>query len=151
MHSPYIPKDIIKKKKVKKQTVIPKDYFYLDKEEIPEKIIVYFSKDIDVYQIDKTIKYRYLKLKENLRKNREYLKKLKNEYSQSVIESKKKELMDKINKESKFIDNIENDTIINRYYDQTVEILKICKNDIALIEKYLEIAKKCTVKYAVGK
>jgi len=145
MSSFGIPKDIIKKKNKKKVTVIPKDYFYLDKEEIPEKIIVYLSKDIDLLQIDKTIYYRYSMLKENLEKNRKYIKLLEKEYAKSLIESNKKDLQDRIDKEIKYIENIEKDTLLNKYYQETsvlIEKFKDKKIDLESIKNYLEIANR---------
>jgi len=143
MNNFNIPKDIIKKKNKKKKTVIPKDYFYLDKEEIPDKIIVYLSKDIDILQIDKTIFYRYNKLKENLDKNKNYIVELKKEYDKSRIESKKKDLLDKLEKETKYIYNIENDIILNRYLEISKMYIHSFKEgirDLNLIKEYLEIA-----------
>lgn len=138
-------KDIIKKKNKKKKTVIPKDYFFLDKEEIPDKIIIYLSKDIDIFQIDKTIRYRYIKLKENLYKNNKKLQKFKNEYNESVIEADKKNLKELIDKETTYIKNIEKNIIIEKYNLQSKDLLeyfKENKKDLSRVKDYLEIAKK---------
>lgn len=143
MNNFNIPKDIIKKKNKKKKTVIPKDYFYLDKEEIPDKIIVYLSKNIDLLQIDKTIFYRYTKLKENLDKNKNYIVELKKEYDKSYIESKKKDLLDKIDREKDYVNNIEKDIILNRYLEISkiyIHSFKEGIRDLNLIKDYLEIA-----------
>lgn len=141
MNDLSIPLDIVKRKDKKKKTVIPKDYFFLDKEEIPEKIIVYLSEDIDLEQIDKTIRIKYSKLKNNLQRNEQYIKELQKELKEDTIESKKIDLKNKIEKEKKFIKDINEDLILKEYTNRTKEYLEGSRTLIS-IKKYLEIADK---------
>ena len=141
MNDLSIPLDIVKRKGKKKKTVIPKDYFFLDKEEIPEKIIVYLSEDIDLQQIDKTIKIKYAKLKDNLGKKKDYILTLKKELESVVIESRRKDLLDKIEKSQKYIKKIDEETIIKEYIENSKKFLD--KNlDIKTIKAYLEFCNK---------
>ena len=64
MNKINIPDDIIVRKKKSTRQKIPDNFLYSNKNEIPDKIIIYFnSKKINFKQIHKTILFKYEILK----------------------------------------------------------------------------------------
>jgi len=144
-----IPTDILKKKKKeKKDFSLPQKIFFADNEEIPDKIIVYLSEKINLFQIDKAVEYKFTKLKEDLNNNKIKLKILRKKLEDVFIESERKEIEREIDKEKEFIKNIEENILFDKYKLETKYILEkfnilISKPDIKnleIIQDYLTIA-----------
>lgn len=135
----FIPKDVLKKKNKNRRQEIPKNIFAGNENSIPDKIIVYYSDNIDLKIIDNAIKYRFNKLKAGIGDMKEDVKQLRREKNKNKLVAEKHALEKIIQEKLKFIDSIQNDILLQKYLDETTEIIKKyqeCK-DINIAELYL--------------
>lgn len=138
------PLSLLKKKKKPERKKIP-DKMFAGNDAIPDRIVIYYNRKIDVKKIDLAIKHKYKKLSETIpflvdekRKKTSDIESLK-----SIIDKNKtKQEISQI--EDKILDYTENFTL-KKYVDQSRNlIIEITKNpeDQEKIEKFLSVCKK---------
>lgn len=145
MNGLVVPQDIIRRKKTKKKSILPQKIFFTDSEEIPDKIIVYLSERINLEQIDEAVNHKFSKLKEDLDNKEKLINKLEEKLSNAVIESERKELESKIVSQKEYYEIIKKDILLNKYKDESKDLLekyKKSENSIDNVLEFLEIAKK---------
>ena len=143
---PSSVKTVLKKKIERPRKKIPTSMF-AGCDSIPDRIIIYYDKKIDYDKIDKTIKFKFQKLKETIpvleAKKKKNQKLLENERDTSRIIYLKKEI-DKIERD---IDDYSDNISISKYEQGVKHILKqieTCENNVPqfLMDEYFSVANK---------
>ena len=135
----FIPKDVLKKKNKNLRQEIPRNIFAGNENSIPDKIIIYYSDNIDLKIIDNAIKYRFNKLKSGIGDIKEDIKHLRKEKDKNKLVAERHAIEKVIQEKLKFIDSIQNNILLQKYLNETTEIIKKyeeCK-DINIAELYL--------------
>lgn len=135
-----IPKDIFQVKKKPKKSILPQKILFTDNDEIPDRIIVYLSEKINLDPIDKTIEYKFSQLRENLKNNKLRIQALKDKLKKTIIQSERREIERLLFEEKDFIEDIENQISLDKYRQETRELLKNYDNDVEEAIRYLQIA-----------
>lgn len=140
----FIPKGVLKKKNKFKRQDIPSDIFAGSNNDIPGKIIVYYSNNINLSIIDQAIKHRFQKLKLGIGDIKKEVKELQKEKNEKNMVSEKHYCEKIIQEKLIFIDSIENDILFNKYVNETEELLNVYQKNknINLAELYLTKANK---------
>lgn len=143
---PKSVKSALKKKQTIPRKKIPTNMF-AGCDSIPDRIIIYFDKKIEYDKIDKTIKFKFQKLKETIpqlksRKKR-YQKELEGEKDVSKVLYLKKE----IKKIGNTIKDYQQDISINKYIELTQSVLEQIELSHgvvsqSLMDTYFSVAKK---------
>jgi len=135
----FIPKDVLKKKNKNKRQELPKNIFAGSNNSVPDKIIIYYSDNIDLSIIDKAIKYKFNKLREGIGDMKEEIKMLQYDKRNKNSVSEKNHIIKNIQDKLKFIDSVENNIFLKKYIEETEKILdKYTENkDLAIAELFL--------------
>jgi hypothetical protein len=145
MEIPNAARSILKKKEKKeKKKKIPIKMFAGNKS-IPEKIVIYYCKQIDFSKIDTAIRYKYKMLKENLEKLRKKKDGYENEAFREEDVSKVKYYHSEIEKLEEMIEDYTHDKSLGEYISEADVYLKLLKekpNDQVLIDHYLAHCRK---------
>lgn len=138
-----IPKDIRGRRKKTKRSEIPTNFFIKPSEEIPDKIIIYYSKKINLEYIDKTILYKYEKIRNNIQNLSDNIKKLEQKLENSRINSEKIILEQDIIKNNEYVVKIKKDYYIKKYKNEAEYYIKNFNNDTTkeFFNEYIDIAR----------
>jgi ssDNA-binding Zn-finger/Zn-ribbon topoisomerase 1 len=143
---PNSVKSALKKKQERTRKRIPNNMF-AGCDSIPDRIIIYFDKKIEYDKIDKTIKFKFQKLKETIpqleSKQKRYEKELEEERDVSKIMYLKKE----IKKISDTVEDYQNDISIGKYIELTKSVLEqieLTPDSVSqsLMDSYFSVAKR---------
>jgi len=138
----FVPRGVLAKRNKTKRQNIPTNIFAGSENDIPDKIVVYYSKDINLNVIDQAIKHRFEKLKLGIGDMKREVKELQKEREKKIMISEKHYCDKLIQEKLTFIDSIENDILLDKYINETKIMIEKYqeKKELIYAEMYLNYA-----------
>jgi hypothetical protein len=145
---PECARNVLKKKPQEFKKKLPVKKMFAACDSIPDRIIVYYGKNVSFDKIDLTVKCKYERLRLTVPNIISKIKKIEKEKSQCEIESKKLYLEKQITKLKKEKSDYSEDLSLKKYISESKDILDILKKDnsrqnadiyFSIVKKYIGI------------
>lgn len=139
-----LPQGLLKRKKKETRQRLPSDIFAGNKESLPSKIIIYLKNKVDLDPVDRAIKFKYKKLKEEIPNLEKEIDDFEQKANTSNIISEKEYYREEVRKKREFVSDLINNNKLNQYCNETKELLSEYKKnyDEEILNQYISKARE---------